>query len=105
MYRVKKNTTKKTEFTCLNCKHFDKKSDKTDKSCYGECTAPKKVLFGEFNAKDYYCIEYRGFGEISQSEINDIVQKQREKYAKKEYERYVKTYYSKEDAKRILKGE
>lgn len=100
MYRVTKKTTKRTQNKCLNCKYVNVLAENLV-----ECNAPNRCINTKFNPKYYYCIEYKGFSELNKIEVEDIRQLISKDMAKKELRQYVKTYFPKDEAKKILKGE
>lgn len=103
MYRVAKKTTKNTEFKCLECKHVKADSLKKEKwGCMVECNAPNRCLTSKFNAKDYYCVEYKGFKDMSESEKENLHNKIMKEYSDSKFKEYVKKYYPKEQAKKMI---
>ena len=71
--------------------------------CYVECNAENKCIQGEFNSRDYYCKEYKGFNEMSDYEKDKYKQKVLEDKAKKDYKEYCFRYFPKEQAKKMYK--
>lgn len=104
MYRVAKKTTKKTENYCLNCKYHDLKRELHDNlGMIIECNAPNACIKGEFNSKDFYCMEYRVLNEMNASEKENIRQEMMEDYMKKSFREYANKYYPKAKAKEMIK--
>ena len=97
-YRVVKKCTKKTEYKCRDCKYYKELSDVS-----ALCEAPDRVIKDTFNPKHFYCVKYKGFNDMSESEINKLIELKHKKDALFEYKQYVKKYYSKEEAKRLVK--
>lgn len=82
-YRVPQKTTKKNEYFCLKCEHLETENYvKTKSGCLIKCKAPNKCFQGEFNAKFYYCREYKSFSEFDPCKIcqykQDYKQKEQE---------------------------
>ena len=103
MYRVAKKTTQRTVYKCLNCTYCKRIDAKVEPwGCYVECTAENKCFLKQFNARDYYCIQYKGSNELSKIEKEKIRNKVQEDYAKKELKKYLKTYYTKQEAEAIM---
>ena len=102
-YRIVKKTTKKTEYFCLKCKYCEQLTEKDYWGCKVRCKAPNSAFINDFNAKDNYCIEYKGFNEMSKNELDGIIKHEAKKRALKEYKKYANTYYTKADAKVAIK--
>lgn len=103
MYRTPMKTNKRTQYKCLKCKHIKPGDYKMGPyGCTIECNAPNKCFNTEFNARDYYCQEYKGFNEMPESKVYDMKKKSEELLAAKEYKLYLKKYYTKEEAKKML---
>jgi hypothetical protein len=100
-------TTKRTEYTCLACKHVkiikkytDDYEELTD--CIVKCCAPNAAINQAFSAKYFYCIEYKGFGELTEKEIQAERDFLLEKYDDAELKKYAKTYIDKKDRKDFI---
>lgn len=102
MYRVVKKTTKKTEHACLECK-FCKIIKKMNKDVFVECLAENKCISGEFNSKYFYCVEYKGFNELSDYDIEKMQEKKRFEDSKREFRKYLNKYYTKKEATKMYK--
>lgn len=103
MYRVPKKTTKKTEYTCFNCKYVEaEKLERTYFGCYVKCNAENKCFQGEFNAKDYYCVEHKGFQDMTEREKENYLKKVKQKEALAKYKECCSKYYTKEEAKLMV---
>ena len=103
-YRICKKTTKKTEYHCLKCKFCEQLTEQAYWGCKVKCKASNSAFMDEFNAKDFYCIEYKGFNEMSKDEIDSIVKHENKKRALKEYKKYCNTYYTKPQAKEMIQA-
>ena len=102
MYRVTKKTTKKTYQHCLKCKYSKELRQIAGGGVIIECTAPNRCITTEFNANDFYCIEYKGVNDMSQSEKDAIVRRINNNYAKSAFREYANKYYSKKQAKEMI---
>lgn len=97
MYRVAHKTTKKTELKCLKCQfckipeNIDVNSNAVkERGILVECMAENKCMLMPFNAKYYYCVEYKSANEMTQSEIDVIIQKNRIKHDIQQYRESLK---------------
>ena len=102
MYRVAKKTTKNTKGHCLKCKHC-KVIRKTvlDESIV-ECTASNSCMITEFNANHFYCVEMKGFNDMTSNERQNIENKINADYQKKMFKEYVNKYYPKAQAQNMI---
>lgn len=92
MYRVAKKTTKKTELYCLKCKYCKVPVDTDlnskmlqERGILVECTAENRCMPMQFNAKYYYCKEYKSANEMTADEIDAIINDNRMKYDIEQY--------------------
>lgn len=97
MYRVAKKTTKKTEFKCLKCpfckvaENVDINSDAIkERGIFVECTAENKCMLMPFNAKYFYCVQYKSANEMTSDEIDAIINDNRMKYDIEQYRQSLK---------------
>lgn len=97
MYRMAKKTTKKTKGYCLKCKFH-----KEITSVLIECTAENKCFQAPFNPNDFYCIEYKGFSDMSDKKINDLADEIYSDYLRKQYAEFAKKYYPRKTAKQMI---
>lgn len=99
-YRVAKKCTERTEYYCLSCRYVKPDDYKKENwGCYVECNAENKCLTGKFNAKHFYCTEFRT---LDEQKMDEIIQKNRKKEALSEFRKYARKYYSKEEADRMI---
>lgn len=104
MYRVAKKTSLRTQGYCLDCKYHKILREYPDPcGTIIECTAPNRCITGEFNSNDFYCLEYKGLNDYTEVEKQEMANKVRKDYAKKEYREYARKYFSKEEAKKMIK--
>lgn len=96
MYRVVMKTTKATQDHCLKCKHCEI-VQQIHGSTYVKCNAENKVINTTFNARDYYCKEYKGFNELSEFEINKCREQIQKKYSDSAFREYANKYYQKKN--------
>ena len=104
MYRVAKKTTKKTQGHCLKCKYSKELRKIGGGGVIVECTAPNRCMMSEFNANDFYCVEYKGANDMTQSEKDSIAQAVRNEYSKSAFREYANKYYPKKQAKEMIKN-
>lgn len=105
MYRVVKKTTQKSQYKCLNCKHCKKIDAKIETwGCYVECVAENRCFQSSFNARDFYCQEYKGFNDMSAYEQNELREKLAKDYSKKAFKEYANKYYSKKQAQQMIQA-
>ena len=97
-YRVVKKCTKNTEGRCKECKFYKELSDVS-----GLCEAPDKVIKDAFNPKHFYCELYKGFSDMSKTEVDKLIERKHKKDALSEYKLYIKKYYTKEEGKQLIK--
>ena len=79
---------------CLKCKH-SKELRKIAGGVIVECSAPNRCMMSEFNANDFYCVEYKGANDMTQAEKDSIAQAVRNEYLKLEFRKYANKYYPK----------
>jgi len=60
-------------------------------------------MITSFNSRDYYCVEYRGANDMTESEMEEIARKNRNNYSLEAYKEYVKKYYPKKEHKQMIK--
>ena len=101
MYRVAKKTTKRTQGHCLKCKHHKEICKVSGVGTLVECIAPNKCMMTSFNANDFYCVEYKGYNEMTQSEKDALAKKIWQEKSLKDYREYVKSYPKKFRAQMI----
>ena len=58
-------------------------------------------MMTEFNSNDFYCVEYKGINDMSQSEKDAIAKKIWQEKSLKDYREYVKNYPKKYRAQMI----
>ncbi len=103
MYRVAKRTTKRTKYKCLECKHVKPDTYKVQKwGCMVECNAPNRCLTSRFNAKDFYCIEYKGFNDMTESDKENIRREVMNDWFDERFKEHAKKYYPKAQAKKMI---
>lgn len=104
-YRVPQKTTKKNEYFCLKCEHLGTENYvKTMSGCLIKCKAPNTCFRGEFNAKFYYCREYKSFSELTPEEKKELEDQSLDEYSRKEFSRYARQYYPKKEAERMIEN-
>lgn len=99
-----KKTNKRTQLFCLKCKyvHTDKEPDK-DNNCYVECTADNKVVFGRFNAKDFYCTEYKSISDLTEKEKVKLISRIDYQKEIEDFKRYAEIYICKDKRTNAIK--
>lgn len=103
-YRVAKKITKTTQYKCLKCKNC--KQIDSSVSAYGctvECNAPNKCITSHFNARDFYCVEFKSINEMDNYEQRKLQEKIQTDYSKKAYKEYCNKYYPKKMAQKMYK--
>ena len=71
---------------------------------YVECTAPNRCITTTFNARDYYCKEYKGFNDMNDTELESVKKYYDTKREIQEYSAYSNKYYSKKKATQLIKN-
>ena len=67
------------------------------------CNALNKCFHTEYNAKHYYCEEYKSFNEMSNSEIKAIENAISNEYANEEFKKWARKYHTKKEADELIK--
>lgn len=97
-YRVLKKTTKKTQYKCLTCKHCFVTENIYDErkkliASMIDCQAENKPTPMIFNARDFYCVEYK----MTSEQLEKARQEIELKDAKKSAREWKKKYHNPND--------
>ena len=104
MYRVAKKATKNTQGHCLNCKYCKVIRETIIGEKIVECTAENRCIFTEFNANHFYCVEMKGFGDMTSGERSSLEAKFNKDYQMKMFREYVNKYYPQAQARSMIKA-
>ena len=102
MYRVAKKCTKNTQEHCLKCKYCNVIRETVIGEKIVECTAENRCIVTEFNANHFYCVEMKGFSDMTSSERYSLEHKINTDYQKKMFKEYVNRYYPQEQARSMI---
>lgn len=104
MYRIVKKTTKNSQYHCLKCKYVELIDEsRGGEGQYVRCTAENKVIRTPFNARDFYCKEFKGFNDMTPAEIESIKNNIAKKKEYKAFCEYARKYYPKKQAERMIR--
>jgi len=104
MYRVAKKTTQRTKGKCLKCPYCKELQKIAGGGVIVECTAENRCILTPFNANDFYCIEYKGANDMTETEKDAIRKAIQKDYSKKQFREYANKFYSKKEAQRMIKN-
>lgn len=102
MYRVAKKATKNTQGHCLKCKYCKVIRETIIGEKIVECTAENRCILTEFNANHFYCVEMKGFRDMTSDELYDLIAKGEKDYQTKMFREYVNKYYPKAQAQAMI---
>ncbi len=104
MYRVAKKTTQKTQDKCLKCKYSKELSKSAGGGVIVECTAENRCILTPFNSRDFYCVEYKGANDMTESEKDAIRNAIQKEYSLKQFREYANKYYPRKQAVSMIQA-